>query len=687
MENSLDFKPEEVSAHKVWDEYNDYSASARQHKAKYQESYDFYNGRQWPKEWADQLVARGQFPLVVSKVYPIIQQMLSTITANRPQYKFFPRNEDDRDLARAQAEAASYIWDRSNGDMHFSRAVRDMLVGGIGHVLLNVDRFSGEPRFKRINPLDVFVDPASEELDFSDAASIIIRKVVTKRSAIRSMPEHEELIKMAPVADRETYSKEFASNQSGIYSSNNDLLHREDVSIVEDQIELLERYARETIRNVIVTDPSGQPYTMSEKQFEEWYQTVEDPEAFQIGYDYKEIIRVTQTISNREVLGDYIIPSGIYPIISFVDNHNDNPYPEGEVEHIKGLSMERNKRRSLMIHNATTSSNSKWLVEDGSIDEGEWENNSSVPGAVLKYRQGFTPPQPIFPQQIPQALMNLEDRADRDMEYVTGIYSVMQGDAASAPATYKATLAMDEYGARRIKLKMRQVGLALGQLGRCVMKFNQMFLTSPKILQIIQQDGKEGSIMINTKDPESGNLFNDLSRGDYDVIVREGSTLPTNRMAHLEMALDLFKYGIYDDIAVMKKLDDPDIDEIIERKSQLSQVAQQNEGLQKANQEMEGKVKNLSQQVEALMRQIRVEKSTKQIDAKVVETRAKLNSAQKDFDNQQKFVNKEAGLKVKALQDSVNQKQRERDLDDQQVALDTSQSLMGNLDQPMPVPE
>ena len=49
-----------------------------------------------------------------------------------------------------------------------------------------------------------------------------------------------------------------------------------------------------------------------------------------------------------------------------------------------GKQQEINKAHQIMIHNANLASNLRWLYEEGSVDEEEWESYSSSPGALLK---------------------------------------------------------------------------------------------------------------------------------------------------------------------------------------------------------------------------------------------------------------------------------------------------------------
>ena len=82
-----------------------------------------------------------------------------------------------------------------------------------------------------------------------------------------------------------------------------------------------------------------------------------------------------------------------------------------------GKQQEINKSHQLMIHNANLASNLRWIYEEGSVPEAEWEAYSSAPGALLKYRSGFSPPTPVQPLPINNAFFTTVQQGKTDMEY------------------------------------------------------------------------------------------------------------------------------------------------------------------------------------------------------------------------------------------------------------------------------
>ena len=71
----------------------------------------------------------------------------------------------------------------------------------------------------------------------------------------------------------------------------------------------------------------------------------------------------------------------------------------------------------------------------------------------------------------------------------------MQGDVGSAPQTFKGTVALDEYGQRRIKSKKDDIEYSVNQLARAVVGLMQYVYTSEKVIRLMQPNNKpkEGS--------------------------------------------------------------------------------------------------------------------------------------------------------------------------------------------------
>ena len=320
-------------------------------------------------------------------------------------------------------------------------------------------------------------------------------------------------------------------------------------------------------------------------------------------------IKVTCSVGEDTFLYEYTLPFSDYPIIPMPYMYTGTPYPMSAVVPLIGKQQEINKAHQIMIHNANLASNLRWIYQEGSIPEEEWEQYSSSAGALLKYRQGFEPPTPVTPAAINNAFYTITQEGKQDVEYISGIYSSMMGNTKDQPETYRGLLANDEYGTRRIKAWMGSiVEPCLEHLGRVFKEIAQKTYTVNKVFRIVQPEAGQGSEHVSEKEVEINiPIYNDYGEAisrwmDYatarfDIRIVAGATLPLNRWALLEEYFRWFQAGLIDDIAMLAETDIRGKKKIAERKSMYAQMRSQLEQFEEAMKDKEGTIETLERQL------------------------------------------------------------------------------------------
>ena len=276
-----------------------------------------------------------------------------------------------------------------------------------------------------------------------------------------------------------------------------------------------------------------------------------------------------------------ILPIEDYPIIPFMNGHNRNPYPTSDVRLVRGLQEYINKIRSLIVAHASSSTNVKLLIPRGSMNKKQLEEEWGKAGtAVIEFDPELGQPIVAGPVPLPNELYKNEADAKQDIERILGIYTFMQGDVGSAPQTFKGTIAMDEFGQRRIRSKRDDIESALNQLARAVVGLVQFVYQTEKTVRLIQPNNKPKEVKINQNiyDEVTGEMIekvNDITVGKYDVIVVSGSTLPSNRWARFEYYMELYKSGLIDQTEVLKQTDVADMEGVMERAGQMQKMQRQ----------------------------------------------------------------------------------------------------------------
>lgn len=311
-------------------------------------------------------------------------------------------------------------------------------------------------------------------------------------------------------------------------------------------------------------------------------------------------------------LYERILPIENYPIIPLINIHNRNPYPESDVRIYRPLQEYINKIRSLIIAHASTSTNVKLLIPRGSVDKKQIEKEWGRAGtAVIEFDAELGTPIVAGPVPLPNELYANEANAKSDLEYGFGIFEIMQGGGKGAPNTYRGTVAIDEYGQRRIKSRQDDVEAMLNQLAKVAVPLMQQMYTSEKVIRLIQPSGIVKESVINKAMGYSAKTlekFNDITVGRYDIIVVTGSTLPSNRWGQFEYYKEMLQLGAIDQIEFLKKTEVVDVEGVLERSGQITQLQQALKGAQEEIKKLKGDLQTATREETHAKKRLAVEK-------------------------------------------------------------------------------
>ena len=384
---------------------------------------------------------------------------------------------------------------------------------------------------------------------------------------------------------------------------------------------------------------------------------------------YENRIKLCCSVGDDTFLYEYELPITEYPIIPIPYLYTGTPYPMSAVMPLIGKQQEINKAHQIMIHNANLASNLRWLYEEGSVDEEEWERYSSSPGALLKYRQGFNPPTPVMPAAINNAFYTITQEGKSDSEYISGVPSAMMGFTQEQPETYRGLLANDEFGTRRLKAWMGSiVEPALEHLGKCFQMVSQNHYTIDKVFRLIQPEagqkegGQEKEVRVNipiyNDYGKAIGKWHDYAAGKFDIRIVAGATMPLNRWALLEEYFRWFQAGLIDDIAMIGETDIRNKERIIERKSLYSQLQSQLQQMQEAVKDKDGTIETLTRQLVQAGIKDKVRTGEVEVRKDVLETEAQqklLRGLLKgEFDTAKKDLKREVKAAVDNAKETVD---------------------------------
>jgi hypothetical protein len=724
----------------LWEKAN--SSHRQRWQVLSQKGYDFYLNEQLTKEETDSLNEAGMPTFTINRITPIIEIMKYFVTANNPRWKAVGATGDDVDVAQVHSDIADYCWYHSNGKSIHSQVILDSLTKGIGYFMVDVDRDAdrgmGEVEFKRIDPYDVYIDPASRDFLFRDANFISVRKNVSKSQLMNLFPEFSRKIKnVSGGSDSMSYSQRPSTDYQSIqpeditmgitvegeddsivpyYETYSKKKHpyrnvfikvlpspaemeqiKENVEIQTEQaekeisvslqekmlsiqqslesgeiieeraqleIERAQKMAEQAVEEnrMQLMSQAQDSATIVDQQImtEESYQALiksgeMESQIIEAIKFYENRVHLTCTVGDDIFLYDRILPVSEYPIVPVPYMYTGTPYPMSAVTPIIGKQQEINKAHQIMLHNANLASNLRWMYEEGSVPEEEWEKYSSSPGALLKYRQGFSPPTPIQPAPINNAFFTITQEGKGDAEYIAGVPSAMMGFTQQQSETYRGLLANDEFGTRRLKAWMGSiVEPALEHLGRCFQMMAQSHYSVEKVFRIVQPEAgqrpdEEKDVRVNipiyNDYGKAISVYKDYASARFDIRIIAGATMPINRWALLEEYFRWFQSGLIDDVAMIAETDIRNKDKIIERKSMYSQLQGQLSSLEEAMKDKDGTIETLQRQLVQAGIKMKVGEASGEVRKNVLQTEAQqklLRGLLKgEFDNAKKDLKRE----------------------------------------------
>ena len=583
-----------------------------------------------------------------------------------------------------------------------------------------MDMGKGEVCIHDVDPLDIYIDPNSRHPFADDAENIIISRLYTKDQAKALYPMYEKAIKNASTETHQTDRPVTGREDNGEMSFPEEPGTQTIVSFgdSDEYIRGYERYYPLMIDYYRVFESfSGDEDLLSEKEYAQYVQqpawlinenVITEPEQAkaiiqQIEQVYEQevaqgreegnlelpekpivqqitfqdliengsievVIVPTKRIKQCVIMGDKhlysrVLPIDKYPIVFFMNQHTRTPYPMSDVRMVKGMQEYINKTRSLIIAHATTSTNTKILIPSGSVDMREFEQKWAQPGVAIEVDFDQGQPTPVQPTPLPNELYSNEMTAKNDIDHQLGLYEMTMGNSAVAPHTYKATVSLDEFGQRKMKSKLADIEAGLNRLGQVAIPIMQQLYTTRKVFRLIQPNNSINEYVINKRmyDDKSQEIkvVNDITVGKYDVVVVTGSTLPTNRMAQLEMYMDAYEKGIIDKQEVLKKTEVFDMEGVMQRTDLIQQLQGQLEQATETIKSMQGDLQTREREIYHAKMKAEIEKTKSNL--KGTENRAKMSGTlfEKRLDDALGQVKKEVAEASKSDSPSPSPKEKQ----------------------------
>lgn len=531
---------------------------------------DYNDHLQWRPEDAQELMNRGQAPLVFNEGRQSIDWICGTEKRMRKDYKILPREPDDEEGADIKTKLVKYTDDVNETQWHRSRAFRQAATAGLSWLEegLNPDPeeeliYSGWEDWR-----NVYRDSHSRNIDYNrDARYLFRRRVIDLDYAIMLLPNSKEHLRaMADsheddssidnvwyLGEKLTGASETEWSTMGkTFGSRSAYMSREGYydNSVRRSVELTECWYKipERVKVFQNGQLAGQIYNER------------DPRHLQMRNEsalYEAVkFRMRLMIATRaEPCLDMASPYRhgrflLVPIWGYRRARDGMPY--GAWRGIRDIQDDLNKRRSKALWALSVN---RVVAEKGAVDDPEeLRQEAARPDAVIMVN---TNKRLEFDKNTGDVQSNVT-MAEQDAQLIRNVGGVTNENLGrdTRAQSGRAILAKQDQGSLTTAELFDNLLLAIKQAGKLRLSHIEQFYTEEKAIRIVGNARPIEWVEINKFDPATGQYLNDVTAREADFIVDTQDYRASLAQAAMEQVFDLLgKIATFAPQVVMSVLD------------------------------------------------------------------------------------------------------------------------------------
>ena len=485
----------------------------------------FYSGEQWDAKDLQSLAETRRPALTVNIVLSIINTALGELINNRSEAACRPASGADPQLADVMTKVLKQIGENNNLPWLRTDVCRDGLLTGRGFYDVRLDyndSMQGEVRITALNPKNVIVDPDAEEYDPDTWSEVFVTKWLTvddiavlygndKAEQLRGREGSRYVFGYDSMdALRDRFGERF-NTWYGTPEAEHANVTR-GVRVIERQWR--ELHQQQHFVNPQTGDTRPVPDDMPKERIQEIVQTQG------VLLAKRPVRRIRwAVVADDVVLHDSFSPYEHFTVVPFFPYYMRGK-PFGMMHNLMDTQELVNKTMSQELHVINTTANSGWKVKAGSLANmtpAEFEARGAQTGLVIEVADDVDNVQKILPNNIPQGLSTLSQKAGDYLRIISGVTDSMMG------------LDRADVAAKAIQTKRSASALALApvednanrtehMVARAVLSLVQNFYTEPRVMTIThnQATGDTETFEVNQPTAE-GQILNDLTADEYSL--------------------------------------------------------------------------------------------------------------------------------------------------------------------------
>tara|TARA_R100000458_G_scaffold53886_1_gene56524 strand:- start:11221 stop:13344 length:2124 start_codon:yes stop_codon:yes gene_type:complete len=622
----------------------------------------FYRGEQWDEADIAALDDQGRPALTINTILPTVNTVLGEQSTRRADVQFKPRGSGQQEIADVLTKLYMQIADNNKLEWVEGQVFSDGLIQDRGWFDVRIDfsdHINGEVRIEQKDPLDILIDPDAKQYDPKTWNEIFESKWMSldEIEEVYGQDKADKLRMIAEVgttlgADSMEFEDETYGDTKGDYEgATNHYPNNPEEARTLRSIRVIERQHYKLKKCMFYVDPvTGDkrhvPYNWGERKKKKF---ADDYGLYIIEQMVKKV-RWTVT-ADTVVLHDDWSPYEHFTLVPYFPYFRRGK-PFGMVRNLISPQEQLNKISSQELHIVNTTANSGWIVESGSLtgmNADDLEEHGAETGLVLEFNRGSTPPGKIPPNQIPTGLDRIAQKASANIKQISGISDAMLG-TDGAEVSGIAIKQKQTRGALMIQVPLDNLRKTRQYLAERVLELVQTYYTEERIIQVTDENNpmKPQQPMVVNKPTPEGQIINNLTLGEYDVVVGTAPSRDTFEETQFAEAIELRKVGvpIPNDLIVEYSH--------LQRKGEIAERIRIMEGM---NPPSEEELALQQFQQEAAIRSTQLEVAKLEAEVSRLQSEAALNVAKT-----QSTSNIDPQMKVAELQSKLQMKREELEL-------------------------
>jgi hypothetical protein len=528
----------------------------------------FAAGDQWPIEIQNSRNLESRPCLTINKIDAYIRQVTNQQRMQRPRIKVHPVNNlADYKIAQVIEGITRHIEVNSNADTAYDTAFDYAVRMGWGYWRINT-KYVSETSFDQEifidtidNPFTVYFDPNSILPDGSDAERCLITTVMDKKIFRENYPGADD-------------GANFQQRSTGDDTAS--WLTKEDIRVAEYfYIE------RERAKLYLLSDGTS-GFADSDNFFARveasGLTVVDERDSFRKAVKWMKCTAM-EILEEKTWAGKYIPVVPCYGAQVIID---DKRKKYGLVRFAKDPQRMYNFWRTSMTESVALAPKAKWLLAEGQDEghENEWAMANIKSTPVLRYKQkdieGVPAPAPVRlqPEPPPTGIMEAAGAISADLQMVLGVLDPNQ--LPSGNISGKALMGQQNQVDLSNFHFYDNMTRSIRQTGKIILDLIPKIYDTERVMRIIGSDGQPDMTTINQANA-IGEVLNDVTVGEYDVVMDTGPGFQTKRQQAVESMMPLLTgnaelFNIAGDL-VFRNMDFPGADVIADRLAAMNPLA------------------------------------------------------------------------------------------------------------------